>query len=72
MGALGIGTLDIQFHEQANSENVIALLEYLRRRYGKIFVILDNAAAHTSKAMKEYVGRAGGDVVPWFLPPRTP
>ena len=33
---------------------------------------LDNAAAHTSTAMREYIGRAGGDVVLWFLPPRTP
>ena len=72
VGALGMGTLDIQFHEKANSESVIALLEYLRRRYGGIFVILDNAAAHTSAAMREYIGRAGGDVVLWFLPPRTP
>ncbi len=67
-----MGTLDIQFHEKANSESVIALLEYLRRRYRGIFVILDNAAAHTSAAMREYIGRAGGDVVLWFLPPRTP
>ena len=50
VGTLGMGTLDIQFHERADSESVIALLEYLRRRYGKIFVILDNAAAHTSTA----------------------
>ena len=72
VGTLGMGTLDIQFHEKTNSESVIALLEYLRRRYGRIFVILDNAAAHTSTAMGEYIGRAVGDVVLWFLPPRTP
>ena len=35
-----MGTLDIQFHEKANSESVIMLLEYLRRRYRKIFAIL--------------------------------
>ena len=40
VGALGIGMLDIQFHEKANSESAIMLLEYLRRRYGKIFAIL--------------------------------
>ena len=28
VGALGMGTLDMQFHEKANSESVIALLEY--------------------------------------------
>ena len=72
VGALGMGTLDIQFHEKANSESVIALLEHLRRRYGRIFVILDNAAAHTSTAMREYIERAGGGVVLWFLPPAHP
>ena len=49
IGALGQGTLDIQFHEKVNSETVIVFLEFLRRKYDKIFVILDNAAAHTSK-----------------------
>ena len=71
VGALGMGTLDIQFHEKANSESVIALLEYLRRRYGRIFVILDNAAAHTGTAMREYIGERGAM---WFCGscPRAP
>ena len=72
IGALGQSTLDIQFHEKVNSEAVIAFLEFLRRKYGKIFVILDNAAAHTSKAVNEYVKNTNGDVVLQFLPPRTP
>ena len=71
IGAPGQGTLDIQFHEKVNSEAVIAFLEFLRRKYGKIFVILDNAAARTSKAVDEYVKDTGGDVVLQFLPPRT-
>ena len=72
IGALGQGTLDIQFHEKVNSEAVIAFLEFLRHRYGKIFVILDNAAAHTSRAVREYIESTRGDVVLQFLPPRTP
>ena len=40
IGALGQGTLEIQFHEKVNSEAVIAFLEFLRRKYGKIFVYL--------------------------------
>ena len=64
-------TLDIQFHEKVNSEAVIAFLEFLRRKYGKIFVILDNAAAHTSKVVNEYVKNTNGDVVLQFLPPST-
>ncbi len=71
-GALGKSTLDIQFHESANTESVAALLEYLRRKYGKIYAIMDNAGAHTSKDMERYVEGTKGDVVRWFLPPRTP
>ena len=71
IGAPGQSTLDIQFHEKVNSEAVIAFLEFLRRKYGKIFVILDNAAARTSKAVNEYVKDTDGDVVLQFLPLRT-
>ena len=72
IGALGQGTLDIQFHQKTDAESVIALLEYLRYRYGKVFVILDNAGAHTGKQMNDYIKNTKGDVVLWFLPPRTP
>ena len=72
IGALGQGTLDIQFHQNTDADSVIALLEYLRRMYGRIFVILDNAGSHTSKQMKDYIKSTKGDVVLWFLPPRTP
>ena len=72
MGALGAGTLDVQFHEKADAPAVIALLEYVRRKRGRIFVILDNASAHRSQAMADYVRSTGGEVVLWFLPVRTP
>ena len=72
IGALGLGTLDIQFHQKTDADSVIALLEYLRYRYGKVFVILDNAGSHTGKQMDEYIESTKGDVVLWFLPPRTP
>ena len=71
-GALGKGTLDVQFHESANTESAVALLEYLRRRYGKVYAIMDNAGAHTSRAMETYIESTKGDVVRRFLPPRTP
>ena len=71
-GALGKGTLDIQFHERANTESVTALLEYLRRKHGKVYAIMDNAGAHTSKDMERYIESTKGDVVRRFLPPRTP
>ena len=72
IGALGAGTLDVQFHEKADAPAVIALIEYVRRKRGKIFVILDNASSHKSKEMADYIRNAGDEVVLWFLPPRTP
>ena len=71
-GALGKGTLDIQFHESANTESAKALLEHLRRRYGKVYAIMDNAGAHTSQEMNRCIGSTKGDAVRRFLPPRTP
>ena len=55
IGALGQGTFDMQFHQKTDAQSVIAFLEYLRYRYGSVFVILDNAAAHTGKQMDEYI-----------------
>ena len=72
IGALGQGTLDIQFHQKTDAKSVIALLEYLRRKYGRVFAALDNASAHTGKEMSDYIESTKGDVVLWFLPPRTP
>ena len=43
IGTLGQGTLDIQFHQKTDAQSVIALLEYLRCRYGRVLVILDDA-----------------------------
>ena len=72
IGALGQGTLDIQFYQKIDADSVIAFLEYLRCMYGRVLVILDNAGAHTSKQVKGYIESTKGDVVLWFLPPRTP
>ena len=33
---------------------------------------MDNAAAHKSREMKEYIKSTNGSVVQWVLPPRTP
>ena len=70
--ALGQGTLDIQFHQKTDAGSVIALLEYLRCMYGRLFVVLDNTGAHTGKQMKDYIKNTKGNVVLWFLPPCTP
>ena len=72
IGALGRDTLDIQFHENLATGNVIELLEELRQKYVNVFVITGNAAAHKSRDMEAYIRGTNGSVVRWFLPPHTP
>ena len=72
IGALGRNTLDIQFHENLATGNIIELLEELRQKYVNVFVIMDNAVAHKSRDMEAYIRGTNGSVVRWFLPPHTP
>ena len=72
IGALGRDSLDIQFHENLATGNVIELLEELRQKYVNVFVIMDNASAHKSREMEDYAMGTNGSVVRWFLPPYTP
>ena len=72
IGALGRDTLDIQFHENLATGNVVELLEEIRQKYVNVFVIMDNAAAHKSRDMEDYIRGTNGSVVRWFLPPHTP
>ena len=71
IGALGVDKCHINFCKGANSANVIEMLEQLRAKYGKVFIILDNVSAHKSKAIKEYLAETAGDAVLWYLPPYT-
>ncbi len=72
LGALGAGTCHLHFCDSANTVNVIKLLEMLREKYGKVFVICDNASAHKSKDIKQYLEQTRGQVALWYLPPYTP
>ena len=72
IGVLGQGTLAIQFHQKMDAGSVVALLEYLRCRYGRVFATLDNTGAHTGKELNDYIESTKDGVVLWFLPPRTP
>lgn len=72
IGAIGDGICHLHFCDSADSENLIAVLEELRRHHGKVFVILDNASAHRSKKVREYLESTHGRVVLWYLPPYTP
>ena len=65
--------MDVQFHGKAGAPAVISLLEYVRRRRGGMFVILDNVGRPPgSRAVAEYDRNTGGGAVLGFMPPRTP
>ncbi len=72
IGALGQDGLVLDFYDDVGSDSVIDLLEQIRKKHGRVFVICDNASGHKSKKIKEYLEKACGDVVLWYLPPYTP
>ena len=72
IGAVGAGSCHLHFCERAGSDDLVVLLETLRRHYGRVFAILDNARAHKPKRIREYLEAADGAVVLWYLPPYTP
>ena len=71
-GAMSQDELRIKIVESTNSETFRELLEEIRRDRPRLFMIPDNASYHKSKAVREYVESAGGDVGLEFLPPYTP
>ena len=56
LGALSRDSIELDYPENLKAESVIALFKRLHKKHGRIFVILDNAGAHKSKAMREYMG----------------
>ena len=72
IGAMGQDTVELDYPENLKAEGIIAFFKRLCEKHEKIFVILDNAGAHTGRAMKDYVKSQKGRVVLCFLPPRTP
>ena len=71
-GAMSQGELRIKIAESTNSETFREFLEEIRRDRPRLFVILDNASYHKSKAVREYVESAGGDIGLEFLLLYTP
>ena len=71
-GAMSQGGLLIKIVESTNSETFREFLEEIRRDRPRLFMVLDNASYHKSKAVREYVEPAGGDAGLEFLPPYTP
>ena len=71
-GAMSQDELQIKIVESTNSETFQEFLEEIRRDRPRLFMVLDNASYHKSKAVREYVESTGGDVELEFLPPYTP
>ena len=71
-GAMSQDELRIKIVESTNSETFREFLEEIRRDRLRLFMVLDNASYHKSKAVREYVESTGGDVELEFLPPYTP
>ena len=72
IGALGEGTLDLQFRDDLSVGSYVELVERLRRRYGKVGIIADNAGALTGREMRKCLDGAGGDMEMLHLLPHTP
>ena len=60
-GAMSQDELQIKIVESTNSETFREFLEEIRRDRPRLFMVLDNASYHKSKAVREYVESAGGD-----------
>ena len=71
-GAMSQDELRIKIVESTNSGTFREFLEEIRRDRPRLFMVLDNASYHKSKAVREYAESAGGDVELEFLPPYTP
>jgi len=72
LGALVDGSFECRFYDRANGDSFIDLLGHLRHKYGKLIVILDNAAYHKSGKVARFIGSCNGDIIPVYLPPYTP
>ena len=71
-GAMSQDALRTRIVESANPEAFREFLEEIRRDRPRLFMVLDNASYHKSKAVREYVESIGGGVGLEFLPPYTP
>ena len=57
---------------RANDRSFLKYLDKLRRRFGKVAAILDNAAYHNTKRVRRYLEKNVDSVRLMFLPPYSP
>ena len=65
------GTRLMRTYDRFNSTNFVAYLEQARKKWGKILLIVDNAAQHKSKRVRRYPGQ-NPDVMVLYLPVARP
>ena len=57
---------------RANDRSFIKYLDKLQQRFGKVAVVVDNAAYHNTKRVRRYLEKNGDSVRLMFLPPYSP
>lgn len=72
IGALGDGTLDLQFHDYLKAASYVEPIKHLHRRYGKVGIMADNASALTGVTMRKCPDDSGGDIDILHLPLYAP
>ena len=72
LGVLGEKTLDILFSHTYKSEDTIRMIDHVHEKYGKLYILLDNAGANTSMKVKNHVKDMNGDIVLKYTLPHTP
>ena len=72
LGVLGENTLDIMFSRTYKLEDTIRMIDHVYKKYGKLYILLDNAGANSSAKVKNYVEDMNGEVVLKYNLPHTP
>ena len=72
MGAPGSGTPYYSLCGRLDMENHTGFLPSVYAEYGKFVIFLDNTSYHKSKKLKEFLGRMGGRIRIYYLPPYAP
>ena len=72
IGAPGDGIPCCAFHGKANGETYCDFLGRLRRKFGRVPPLPDNAPCHKPEAVREYLEKANGDIQIRHFPPYTP
>lgn len=60
------------FRETYKSDDTIQMLEHARKKYGKVYCLLDNFGSNTATAVLKHVADSGGDIVLRYTLPHTP